>query len=298
MATKTKVLVILFCLAALGGGGWWFASDSAVSQAIKRNGMPIGKTAFAQNPKTLERVSSLGRIEPRDGVIRVAGPPRPAVVIKELRVEEGDFVRKDQVIAVLLGIQVQRAEVLRLDAKLANAEWELERNQELFSKQTISESALRSIRLTRDVAAADLQRAKAELELFSVMAPIEGQILEIHARPSERVDEEGILELGDTTAMYAIAEVYETDIGRVRIGQNAVIRSPALPRDLTGRVERIGMKIGKKDVLSTDPVADADARVVEVDIRLSEPELAAALTNMRVDVIINTAAEPASSDGT
>jgi len=50
-------------------------------------------------------------------------------------------------------------------------------------------------------------------------------------------------------------------------------------------VERIGFKIGKKDVLSTDPVADADARVVEVDIRLDEPKLVAALTNLRVEVI-------------
>ena len=47
-----------------------------------------------------------------------------------------------------------------------------------------------------------------------------------------------------------------------------------------------GLKVGKKDVLSTDPVADADARVVEVDIRLDDAEPAAALTNLRVDVTI------------
>jgi HlyD family secretion protein len=86
--------------------------------------------------------------------------------------------------------------------------------------------------------------------------------------------------------MYAVAEVYETDIGRVRSGQRAQIRSPALPHELAGTVERIGLKIGKKDVLSTDPVADADARVVEVHVRLAEPELAAALTNLRVEVVI------------
>jgi hypothetical protein len=33
-------------------------------------------------------------------------------------------------------------------------------------------------------------------------------------------------------------------------------------------------------------VADADARIVEVEIRLDEPELAASLTNLRVDVLI------------
>ncbi len=97
--------------------------------------------------------------------------------------------------------------------------------------------------------------------------------------------------------MYAIAEVYETDIGRVRIGQRAVIRSPALPHPLDGIVERIGLKIGKKDVLSTDPVADADARVVEVDILLSEPELAAMFTNLRVDVVIDGSENEDPEDG-
>jgi HlyD family secretion protein len=51
-------------------------------------------------------------------------------------------------------------------------------------------------------------------------------------------------------------------------------------------VERIGLEVGKKDVLSTDPVADADARVVEVEIRLRDSEPAAALTNLRVEVVL------------
>jgi HlyD family secretion protein len=85
--------------------------------------------------------------------------------------------------------------------------------------------------------------------------------------------------------MYAIAEVYETDIGRVRLNQRARIRSPAIAGELEGEVERVGLKIGKKDTLSTDPVADADARVVEVRIRLRDPEAAAGLTNLRVHVV-------------
>jgi multidrug efflux pump subunit AcrA (membrane-fusion protein) len=191
-------------------------------------------------------VAALGRIEPRNGVRRIAGPPRAAVVIGELLVKEGDRVQKGQPLAVLAETAVQRAEVDRLQAELA----------------------------------------RAELELSRVRSPIDGQVLKIHAREGERVGPEGIAELGETSAMYAVAEVYETDIGRVRGGEKAKIRSPALPHDLEGEVERIGLEIGKKDVLSTDPVADADARVVEVEIRLLEPELAAALTNLRVEVLI------------
>jgi HlyD family secretion protein len=208
------------------------------------------------------------------------------VVIEEVLVEEGDRVEAGQVIAVLAGIGVQRAEVARLQAELANAEQELERNRKLRSGRVLSDSDWQALELSRAVARAGLDRAAAELELSTVRSPIDGQVLEIHALEGERVGAAGVAEIGDTSAMYAVAEVYETDIGRVRVGQRASVRSPAFARPLRGEVERIGLKVGKKDVLSTDPVADADARVVEVEIRLEEPALASALTNLRVDVII------------
>jgi HlyD family secretion protein len=89
--------------------------------------------------------------------------------------------------------------------------------------------------------------------------------------------------------MYAVAEVYETDIAKVRNGQRATVSSPVFAGTLEGTVARIGKQIGKKDVLNTDPAADTDARVVEVRIRLA-PESSkkvAALTNLQVEVKIN-----------
>ena len=189
--------------------------------------MDVGprESSHPAQPQQLHRVAALGRLEPRNGIIRVAGPPRTAVVIKELTVAEGDWVTNGQIIAILLGIAVQRAELARLDAELENANEELTRNQELFRKGSLSESELRSFELATNVAAAALQRAQAELQLSMVRAPIDGQVLEIHAREGERVDEFGILELGDTSVMYAVAEVYETDIGRVQVGQLLGLRS-------------------------------------------------------------------------
>jgi HlyD family secretion protein len=231
-------------------------------------------------------VAALGRIEPHRGVTHVAGPPRPSIVIEELRVDEGDRVHRGDVIAVLAGIGLQRADVARLEAELGNAERELVRNRELKRKGVLPESTWEAVILARDVARANLERARADLEMSLVRSPIDGQVLEIHAREGERVGPDGIAELGDTAAMYAVAEVYETDIGRVHTGQRATVRSPALPHDIAGTVDRIGLKIGKKDILSTDPVADADARVVEVEIRLEEPTLAASLTNLRVEIVL------------
>jgi len=65
------------------------------------------------------------------------------------------------------------------------------------------------------------------------------------------------------------------------------VTSPALTQALTGTVERVGRIIYKNDVLSVDPAASADARVVEVWIRLDPSEAASRLTNLQVDVLID-----------
>ena len=88
--------------------------------------------------------------------------------------------------------------------------------------------------------------------------------------------------------MYAVAEVYETDVRRVRVGQPATVRSPALAEELRGRVERVGSMVFKNDVLGIDPTADKDSRVVEVRVRLDDSGLARDLIHLQVEVEIQT----------
>jgi HlyD family secretion protein len=139
--------------------------------------------------------------------------------------------------------------------------------------------------------ARNLELAEARLERSLIRAPREGQILQILAYPGEAIESEtGILQLGNTQEMMVVAEIYETDITRIQVGQAADISSQALPQQLKGTVEQIGLQINKKDVLDEDPAADVDARIVEVDIRL-DPESSqkvAGLTNLQVDVSIST----------
>lgn len=111
-------------------------------------------------------------------------------------------------------------------------------------------------------------------------------MIKIHAYPGERVTTAGVAELGKTDEMYAVAEVYESDIGGVHVGQRAAVTSPALPDELQGTVESIGWKISKMEVLDTDPAAKTDARVIKVKIRLDDSARVARLTNMQVDVRI------------
>jgi HlyD family secretion protein len=137
-------------------------------------------------------------------------------------------------------------------------------------------------------AIASVKKAQADLDLAYVKAPREGQILKIYAWSGEVVKTDGIADLGQTDQMYVVAEVYESDVHKVRSGQRASITSKAFSEELQGTVDEIGLQIRKKDVLSTDPVADVDARVVEVKIRLDAAATAkvAGLTNSQVKVAI------------
>lgn len=140
-------------------------------------------------------------------------------------------------------------------------------------------------------ARAALAQAEADLALAVVKAPVGGQVLEINARPGELVSAaEGIVELGQTDRMIVVAEVHESDIPRVRLGQPAAFISEngSFTGEIAGRVGKIGLQIGKKDVLDTDPAAAVDARVVEVEIHLDEDasDRVAGLTNSQAIVSI------------
>lgn len=125
-----------------------------------------------------------------------------------------------------------------------------------------------------DRAIAGVKQAQADLALASVKAPVSGEIIEIHTRSGEAVSSDGIAQIGRTEQMIVVAEVLEEDIGKVRLGQRATINSEnlAFPGELHGTVIEVGRRIGKQDVLDSDPAADVDARVVEVKIGLS-PEV-------------------------
>lgn len=147
-------------------------------------------------------------------------------------------------------------------------------------------------RMQADFSLASLERqialADEKAERLTVVAPIDGRILNIMIKPGEQITNGPILTMGDTSRMRAVAEVYETDISRVKVGQTAEISSRALARPISGHVARIGDMVFKNDILSVDPAARADARVVEVWIDLDDSAATQRLTNLTVDVRIDT----------
>jgi len=135
-------------------------------------------------------------------------------------------------------------------------------------------------------AQANVEHTRAELEQATVHAPVNGRVLKIHAYPGEEVGASGILELGRTNRMFVVAEVYETDIGRIRIGQNARISGELVPDGLSGKVVNIGTQVAKSELLPTDPASFADTRILRVKIQVENAERVAGLIDGKVDVVI------------
>jgi len=152
-----------------------------------------------------------------------------------------------------------------------------------------AEAALTRIRSTVGLQSAEarLKTAEAQLELTIIRAPIDGEILKVFTYPGERIANDPILKMGDTSDMHVIAEVHETDVGAVRVGQHATITSGALPEPVHGIVEEIGTLIYKNDVLDIDPRATRDTRVVEVRIKLDKSEAVSRLTHLEVSTRID-----------
>lgn len=195
----------------------------------------------------------------------------------------------------------QQATVKRLQADLQSAKATKQRLEQsrkadvnnAVAQMETAEANLVLSQVQSRVSSAEqkLAQAQSELDLTIIRAPKAGQILDVFADPGEAVSPttQPILAMGDTSQMYVVAEVYETDVVLVNVGQSATItsRNGAFAEALTGNVEEIGLQIAKNDVLDDDPAAAADARVVEVRIKVDQSDVIAGLTNLQVDVAID-----------
>jgi HlyD family secretion protein len=210
--------------------------------------------------------------------------------IAALFVEEGQRVDRGQVLARFDSAPGQMAERQLLRTRIANLRRRLQIQQRELARyrQLTQAGAIAADELDRreqdtlelqgevEEAVAELARVETDVVQTVLRAPIAGTVLRIHARVGERAGDDGILELGASDRMEAEIEVYESDIDRVQVGQRVSLTSEngGFDGTLAGVVSRISPQVRQREVLSTDPVEDADARIVEVRVRL-EPQDAA-----------------------
>lgn len=260
-------------------------------------------------------VGALGRIEPRSRVVRVSHDAGPeGARMGELRVQEGQVVPQGEVIAtfsdhgrkqakqeaVLAQLTMLEAKIAAEQSNLTFTTREYERYRKLAKTQAVSQARrdaaerdfrqsqaqLNALKAELDSTRAEAKLAQEEVGQSILLAPLTGTVLKIHAWPGERVSDQGVVEMADLRALDVVAEIYERDMAKVKVGQQAVIHVPGMSEAITGTVRELGYLVRKNDVNDTDPLADRDNRVVEVRISLP-PEASERLQHllyMQVDV--------------
>jgi HlyD family secretion protein len=192
-------------------------------------------------------------------------------------------------------------------------------NAELTAARAAYDKAAISYRENRKAAEAKVEAAKAELaeaeakapiksaeerlkvarkalERTTLKAPIDGTVLQVNGREGQPTGMEPVLIMGSLTGMTVVAEVYESDVERLRdwvrrAPVSAEATDPALPKPLTGVVRTehdVSRMIARNQVFPGRPREDIDRRVVEVVIHLDEEssKLAARYVGLQVTVTL------------
>lgn len=250
-----------------------------------------------QQNNIAESVGALGRIEPASRIIFVSHDAGPeGAKIAQIYVNEGDNVKANDKLARLSNYDKNLAELElakanlqmqhnKIDVQYAEeirAGQEMARITKLFTQKAISESQLQDTKLRFMQAKANTAALNAEYKAFEakvsiaetqfakniINAPISGTIIKIHARNGERVGDKGVVEMADLENLEVVAEVYEKDIGKVKIGKQAFIMIDGIKDEIIGQVKYIAFQVYKNDLNDTDPLANRDNRIVEVRIDL------------------------------
>ena len=192
----------------------------------------------------------------------------------------GERVRRGQTLAQIYSPEVAEAQMRYISARaeLEAHERELERTQQLVKIGAASQQDLDRIHAEHTAQQTMVQSARSQLELLGVSAsalttardvnattnvpaPINGIVTEREANLGLNVDASTKLyTVVDLSTVWVVAEVYEKDFGRVRVGSQAVVTTAAYPDlVLPGRVSYI------------DPQVNPETRTAKARVEVGNP---------------------------
>ena len=213
-----------------------------------------------------------------------------------LGVQEGSRVRKDDIIARLedldvraareqaaANVQVARANLTQSQAELKDARNALERSQGLLQQGFVSQAShdiavarfdkataqIASQQAAINAALANLRGAQVAVEQTIIRAPFDGVVLtkaanvgDIVTPFSSALDTKGaVVTMADMTTLEVEADVSESNLSKVRIGQPVEIQLDALPD-----------KRFRGEVARTVPTVDRSKATVMTKIRFLDPD--------------------------
>lgn len=245
---------------------------------------------------------ALGRVDVDGGIVKLSASKDG--VLSELLVEEGEKVKKGQILCRLddrkeklnweyyksqANLALKKIEPLKVS--LEAAQREQNRNLNLLKNEAISQQAMDNLNDTVNRLTAELKVAEAEaevalaqqrqseydMELKKIRAPANGRILRCDARPGY-----GISTLNVTVLFLFVpdspfiirAEVEEKFLQGIKPGTKVDIIPDSDENKLyTGKVLKIGNYLGPKRMSFDDPQEKNDVRTIECILTVYEKNL-------------------------
>lgn len=180
------------------------------------------ETAEVTRMNIKSSISATGVISP---VNSVEVSPKITARISTVAVKENDRVEKGQVVATLDG-KDYAAKKDQAQYKLTNAQLKYERAKALYEAGAGSKQDLDNARFEYDTAASSLSEAESDVAETVITAPMSGVVVGEPKTPGTMAVQGNssptvIMRIADTGTKQIIAKVDETDIGKIKVGQDA-----------------------------------------------------------------------------
>jgi multidrug efflux pump subunit AcrA (membrane-fusion protein) len=275
----------------------------AIAAAIFGNEAPKAPSVVAPVPKVpfAACVAGAGVLETSTQDISVG--TAVAGIVSDVNVRWGDRVEKGQALFTIDDRDLEsklvsaQATVAVAEATLAKAQHLLDGGRGLEDILTVKEITVRRDDVAIDKAALELAKAqvqeiRTEIERRTVRAPVAGRILQVNVRPGETAATDAkspLIVLGEDRTLHARVEVDQHESWRVQPGAKAVafVRgNPALQIPL--RFVRIEPYVLPKLTLTGRTTERTDVRVLQVVYEFEHAEWPV-YAGEEVDVFIEAA---------
>lgn len=246
MKKRWTWILTAIAVAAAAAAWWW-----------RQGPVPVTIVSATRGP-AIEAIYATGTVEP---TVMLPIAPRTGARLVELNADEGDSVRKGQVLARLDDVDLAST-VDELQARARYARQQHARSEDLVRRGFVSKAETDRTRAELDAAEAAVRRARTQRDYMSLTAPADGLVIKRDGERGQFIPAgQAVFFLSCCAPLRVSAEVDEEDIGRVRVGQKVVLRADALPGEvLDGNVKEI------------TPKGDPVARSYRVRIQLAEPQ--------------------------
>lgn len=232
---------------------------------MSRSAPDVGQTATVSRGSIERIVVASGTIEP-EHLVEVR--PRISGIVERFLVDAGDRVKAGQVVAeldreaLIAAVNEVKAALHLAEVSHDHSSQEFRRQEPLFNQGIISRDELEKLRTEVRLdearvegARATLDRLEQQLGYATITAPIDGLVLSRDLNPGAAVASvesvtggSVLMTIADTSQMHLLGIIDENEIGGVRVGQTARIRTDTYPGvTFAGRVRKIASIGDRKD---------------------------------------------------